>query len=348
MKLLFVIPSLSLTGGVASHYAGLAPYWTASICYSTYGKREKIPAPLTLLPDIISYIFKIAFNKIDVVVVNPSLRRYQLFRDGIYILIALLFKKKVVTFIHGWDISLSAKLEKRNILFTRIYGKSAFIYVLSSAFKASLIRMGIQCPILQTTTKIDDSFLDQTTSKTETRVQRILFLSRIIKTKGIYIAIDAFHLLKQEFKDLELLVCGDGAELEAAKKYVNERSIPDVTFRGRVTGIDLINSYQQSDIYILPSYEEGLATSVLEAMGFGLPIITRPVGGIIDFFINGKMGQLVDSLAPEDFAQAIKPYIIQPHMCREVGNYNRAYADAHFRASRVAYHFEQDIRKYCE
>lgn len=111
MKLLFVIPSLSLTGGVASHYAGLAPYWTVGISYSTYGKRKKIPAPLTLLPDIISYTFKIVFKKIDVVVVNPSLRKYQLFRDGIYILIALLFKKKVVTFIHGWDVSLSAKLE---------------------------------------------------------------------------------------------------------------------------------------------------------------------------------------------------------------------------------------------
>lgn len=348
MKLLFVIPSLSLAGGVASHYAGLAPYWTVGISYSTYGKRKKIPAPLTLLPDIISYTFKIVFKKIDVVVVNPSLRKYQLFRDGIYILIALLFKKKVVTFIHGWDVSLSAKLEKRNFLFNRIYGKSAFIYVLSSAFKTSLTRMGIQCPILQTTTKVNDSFLDQPTPKTETHVQHILFLSRIIKTKGIYIAIDAFHLLKQEFKDLKLLVCGDGAELGAAQRYVKERSISDVTFTGRVAGKDLIKSYQQSDIYILPSYEEGLATSVLEAMGFGLPVITRPVGGIIDFFVNGKMGQLVDSLSPEDFAQAIKPYIAQPQICREVGTYNRTYADSHFRASRVAEHFEQDIKKYCQ
>ena len=81
MRLLFVIPSLSLTGGVASHYAGLAPYWTVGISYSIYGKRKKIPAPLTLLPDIISYTFKIVFKKIDVVVVNPSLRKYQLFRN---------------------------------------------------------------------------------------------------------------------------------------------------------------------------------------------------------------------------------------------------------------------------
>lgn len=348
MKLLLVVPDLSLLGGVANHYLGLSGYWNSDIHYATYGKRKHIPAPLTLLPDIIVFICKLMFHRFDAVVVNPSFRRYQLMRDGIYVLITLIFKKKVITFFHGWDTALAQKLENRRSVFAKVYGKSAFIYVLYSGFKTSLLRMGIKCPILQTTTKIDDKLLDLPFPVKPIQIRRILFLSRIIKTKGIYIALDAFSILKDEFKDLTLSICGDGEELEAAQRYAKEKGIVDVTFAGRVDGMNLAESYQQSDIYVLPSYEEGLATSVLEAMGFGLPVITRPVGGIVDFFVNGEMGQLVDSLAPEDFAQAIRTYILSPQLCREIGYHNRQYASTHFRASRIAKQFEDDIRTYCQ
>lgn len=55
-----------------------------------------------------------------------------------------------------------------------------------------------------------------------------------------------------------------------------------------MTGKLLSEQFESGDIYILPTYFEGMATSVLEAMAFGLPIITTPTGGVKDFFKKGK------------------------------------------------------------
>ena len=55
-------------------------------------------------------------------------------------------------------------------------------------------------------------------------------------------------------------------------------------------------------------------------MIFGLPIFTRKVGGLIDFFENGKMGYISSSLDPAVFAEAMKPYIENPAKMRRCIN----------------------------
>ena len=69
-----------------------------------------------------------------------------------------------------------------------------------------------------------------------------------------------------------------------------------------------------------------MPTVVLEAMAFGLPILTRNVGGLVDFFKNDKMGFITDSLEPKDFADAMVPYIKDKELARKVGAYNAQYA----------------------
>ncbi len=102
-KILIVSPHPKLLGGVANHYIGLNDYWTNNIEYEYYGKRESIPAFITFFYDLIKYFLKLIFSRPNVVLINPSFRRYQLIRDGIYLLIANMLGVKVVTFIHGWD-----------------------------------------------------------------------------------------------------------------------------------------------------------------------------------------------------------------------------------------------------
>ena len=101
MKILIVCPSFDILGGVANHYKGLAPFWKSDIFYVFQGKRKNIPAAISFIPDFIKYIYLLLVKSPDVVIVNPSLRRYQLFRDSIYVIIAKLFPVKVITFIHG-------------------------------------------------------------------------------------------------------------------------------------------------------------------------------------------------------------------------------------------------------
>lgn len=345
-NILIVVPSFKILGGVANHYMGLNPHWSKNIRYSFYGKRPHIKAIFCLIPDLISYLLKLIFLPIDIVIINPSLRSYQLKRDGIYAELALMFNKKLVTFIHGWDNNEFNRIKANPSAFQRTYGKSIFIYTLCSDFKNSLSKLNLKCPILLTTTKVADNLIrDFDIKKRKSEIKEILFLARIEKEKGIFIAIDTFKILKEQYPYLKLSICGTGSALEDAKIYAKD--VDDIIFFGNVSGENLKTRFEKADVYILPTtHGEGMATSVLESMAFGLPIISRPVGGVKDFFVNGEMGYLTESLNPSDYAILIKNLIENPSLINKINHINHNYATTHFLASAVTKKFEQDIETY--
>lgn len=348
MRILLVVPSFKILGGVANHYMGLSPFWSTKVFYSVYGKRRCLPAAIFFVPDLIVYFVKLIFCDIDVVVVNPSFRKYQLFRDGLYALIALLLGKQLVTFFHGWDFVCFDKVKENPKWFRLIYGNSKFIYVLCSDFKKALIELNLKAQIELTSTKVSDRLIAKfDMERRDGSIRQILFLARIESSKGIFVALDTFKLLKMKYSFLKLSVCGTGSALNEAVNYVKDNHILDVVFHGNVVGEKLIKQFEESDLYILPTEGEGMATSILEAMAFGLPIISRPVGGVKDFFINGDMGYLLESLEPLEYKNAIEKLIVNPSIVKKIEKTNHDYAIKHFLASKVTKKFENDILKYC-
>ena len=79
-----------------------------------------------------------------------------------------------------------------------------------------------------------------------------------------------------------------------------------------------------------------MPNSVLEAMAFGLPIVTRPVGGIRDFFEDGRMGYATDSLDSGDYTELLCRLVGNPDLRKRMGQYNRQFARQRFAASVVA------------
>ena len=126
-----------------------------------------------------------------------------------------------------------------------------------------------------------------------------------------------------------------------AEEYILQNHIEDVILTGAISGNTLIDAFKNSDLYILPSYEEGMATSILEAMAFGLPIVSRPVGGIVDYFIEGKMGHLISTFNPQDFYECIRQLILNPKLTQTISETNYLYALKHFLASTVAKDLEK-------
>jgi glycosyltransferase involved in cell wall biosynthesis len=344
-KTLIVTPDLTLLGGVANHYLGLKKYWTHEVEYITYGRRKFIPALIMLPIDFLRYLLKLVIDRPDIIIINPSLRYYQLIRDGLYLISAKLFKIEVITFIHGWDEKVVLKLLEKPFLFKNTYGKSKFIYVLAEKFRIRLVELNLNCPVLLTTTKVDDKLLTNFEINTRAGVIRnILFLARVELNKGIFISIDVFEEILKTHNYLTLTIVGSGGALERAKLYVLKKNIKNVFFKGALSGKALIQEYHKGNLYILPTtHGEGMPTSVLEAMAFGLPIITRPVGGLNDFFEEGKMGTLIESCNPFHYVSAIKNLIEHENKCKEIGVYNHRYAIENFLASKVARKIEADI-----
>lgn len=345
MKVLVVSPSFKLLGGVANHYLGLKKYWDFDVRYEFYGKRKSIPAPLTFGFDLLKFTFKLVFQRPDIVIVNPSLRKYQLFRDGIYLRIARLFGIPVVTFLHGWDDQYAEVLVKDGKSFKRIYNKSALIFVLAQEFKDKLKEIGITSEITLTTTKVNDELLEHfSISKRDGKVTEILFLARVIEQKGIFITIRAFQLLQPKYPQLVLRIVGTGPDFERAQDLVKALDLKHVLFRGAIFGKEISKEFEAAQVYIMPSFHgEGMPTSVLEAMAFGMPVITRPLGGLKDFFAVPQMGELIEGFEPEEYAASIEQYLTNDQKCMEIARTNHQYATENFLASSVTKKLERAI-----
>jgi len=103
----------------------------------------------------------------------------------------------------------------------------------------------------------------------------ILYLGRLEKIKGLDILIEAFALLCRDHQDLHLVLVGpDNGFERQAKRRVEECGISQqVIFTGGLYEKDKVSAYVDSDVYILPSYSEGLPMTVLEACALGKPVI---------------------------------------------------------------------------
>ena len=128
---------------------------------------------------------------------------------------------------------------------------------------------------------------------------QFLHLGRLGSRKGGYDLVNAFAALPESVRNrAKLVLAGDG-DVEGMKNLA-------APFGDRIRVLPWIDSHErdrllaESDVFVLPSYAEGVPMSLLEAMAAGLPSITTPVGGIPDVFTHGAEGLLV---APGDAAQ---------------------------------------------
>jgi glycosyltransferase involved in cell wall biosynthesis len=141
----------------------------------------------------------------------------------------------------------------------------------------------------------------------------LLFLGTISQNKGIYDLLRAIKIASVAVPELRLTIGGIG-ETEQAQALASDLGIGDrVYFAGWVTGTAKKELLTRANIFVLPSYNEGLPVSVLEAMSWGIPVIATTAGGIPDLVRNGLDGILI---APGDI-NALSSAIIELSSNRE-------------------------------
>jgi len=128
---------------------------------------------------------------------------------------------------------------------------------------------------------------------------------------------------------LRLAIIGDGPEREALKACVAAEGVADVTWMpGARSDVHLL--YSGLDIFVLPSLNEGISNTILEAMASGLPIIASAVGGNVELVDTRSNGRLVAAAAPAALAAALGSYIADREMLARHGAASRQRAVANF------------------
>lgn len=121
-----------------------------------------------------------------------------------------------------------------------------------------------------------------------------LFMGKIGERKGIYDLVKATALLKIHYEEqFEVWIGGDG-NTQTLRYLIESNGLQGSIFlKGWVTGNAKEELYRKATVFVLPSYNEGLPVSVLEAMSYGMPVIATNVGGIPELVKDGESGQLI-------------------------------------------------------
>lgn len=147
----------------------------------------------------------------------------------------------------------------------------------------------------------------------------ILFLGYVGDRKGVFELLPAIACLARAGHNLHLTIGGNG-EVERARDLAQTLGIGSlVTFAGWVSGAEKERLLQNADIFILPSHNEGLPVSLLEAMRLGIPVISTRVGGIPELIDEGVSGLLVTAGNVEEIASAISRFVEDQTFARLVG-----------------------------
>jgi glycosyltransferase involved in cell wall biosynthesis len=122
----------------------------------------------------------------------------------------------------------------------------------------------------------------------------VLFLGRIGVRKGAFDLIRAFAGLPEDLRSFcHLTVAGDG-DTEQVRALATELGCLDrVSIPGWVGKAEVERLLVESDVLVLPSYAEGMAMALVEAMSWGLPVVTTSVGGAAEFLEQGSNCLLV-------------------------------------------------------
>jgi glycosyltransferase involved in cell wall biosynthesis len=143
---------------------------------------------------------------------------------------------------------------------------------------------------------------------------RVLYVGKLESRKGFKELITAAAFVLQEFPQVEFWFAGHG-DLDTARQHALHLGISEqIHLLGWLNAGELTAIYDQADIFCLPSHNEGVPMSVLEAMSHGLPVVCTPVGGLPDIVRDGKNALYAKPGDPGSIANALLHLLREPDM----------------------------------
>jgi glycosyltransferase involved in cell wall biosynthesis len=290
--------SLTQSGGIATIQNLMLKHAPANIRIQHIASHDEGSAFLRIVvfsKALGRLLWALIWHRIDIVHVHIS-DGGSIVRKTIIALIAFLFRKPVVMHANGSVFHLNyakmSPLLQRGFrwVFQRC---AAFLPVTTYWRDYYTTQLGLakhQVVVLPNPAELPDQIPD----RRHARPVKFVFCGRLGKRKGAFDCIQAFadmpaHLRQQA----ELWMAGDG-EVEQARQMVAQLQLTEqVKLLGWIGTAERDRLLEQADVFVLPTNNEGLPLALIEAMCYGLPVLTTPSSGISDIVTSGKNGLLV-------------------------------------------------------
>lgn len=308
INVLMVGNSKSVKGGITTVITQFLNHkWNKNIKMKfipTYIEKNNICKILFFLIASIRIIMYFIFqNKKDKNIVHIHMSYKGSFTRALFISrISKIFKNKVIVHLHGSEFekwyNLCENSKKKKI---RGFLKEcdSFI-VLGEEWKKKIKKIEPDTNIKIVKNSIN---IPKEVSKYNLPFS-FLFVGVLIKRKGVNDLIDAVNQMykNNEIKNVKFVIVGSGEEEKKLIEIIEKNGLNDFfEFKGWVENSQISTIFKKSNAFILPSYNEGLPMAILEAISYGLPIISTEVGDISSAVMHEKNGFLykpgdIDSL----------------------------------------------------
>ncbi|MHB9024088.1 MAG: glycosyltransferase family 4 protein [Armatimonadota bacterium] len=221
---------------------------------------------------------------------------------------------KFIAHAHGYDVSERAFSNLENRLLYRRLNAMDGIVVVSQLTKQRLIQKAGVDPSLIHVVPCCVDIPSALPTRAESDMVRCLCVGRLVEKKGPLFTLAAFREAYRQDSRLRLELIGDGPLNVACQRYCQRHNLQEVvTFHGTQPSAFVAQRLAQADIFLLHSQrasngdEEGLPVAILEAMAYGLPVISTRHAGIPEAVEEGVTGYLTD----ERDWHAMGRYLIQ-------------------------------------
>ena len=280
----------------------------------------------------IKFVYYLIFCKVSLVHCHSAMKG-SFWRKSLFALTARALGVPVLFHLHGSEMKTFYSMQPVILqrLIKWILSRQTKVIVLSKSWLDFVKSVSPKANVEILSNYVD--LPDETGLNSDYRAHKcikILFLGFLGSRKGLYDLLPAFKQLIEQECDVELILGGNG-EVDKLKALAKQLNIENhVNFAGWVSGDTKLNLLHQADLFVLPSYNEGLPMSLLEAMSYKLPVITTNVGGIPELVRDGVDGLLFE---PGDVAALARhmTYLVEyPEIRTQMANACRMNVENNF------------------
>lgn len=148
----------------------------------------------------------------------------------------------------------------------------------------------------------------------------VLYAGRLSGEKGLIDLVEGAKYVCNNHLNVKFIIAGNGPLESSLKKLVHSINLKkNFFFIGNVPHNSLIKYYQNAAVFVLPSYREGLPTTLLEAMSCGIPVVATAIPGISEVIDNHKTGILVPPNSPKKLADSILMLLLDSALREIIG-----------------------------
>ena len=238
---------------------------------------------------LIHFLALLALRKVKLVHCHVSMWG-SFWRKSIFAELARLFGAPVVFHLHGGEMHTFFSTQGR--MGERLITRQDRVLVLSESWKVFVEQIAPSASVTILSNYV--TFPPWSACRRHHEGTRVIFLGLLDRRKGIFELLEAFKEVSPRVPGITLTVGGNG-EVDTVMESMRVLGLGGpVHVLGWVSEDDKKALLETGDIFALPSHDEGLPVSILEAMSWAIPIISTRVGGIPELVREGKDGILID------------------------------------------------------